>query len=271
MKNFNYLFDIEFNISFNASINEECSDIFLKEISNIYLDATLRSNDLKYLSNLLNLIKSKNKNKNIEYKIEELETFNIDIDFTNMKCFKCLKSIPEDKHLYYCYICKTKYCYECVNEQLKKTGKEKYIDQKHNLLFFKTRNKNSFICLDKQRFGKNRFAESSGNNDFSRRHSAICNGCRNGFLNMARYVCMHCRPGVYLSDGYVDYCQNCIEKMCSDDKNKRELEENANEDIFGSNTFTRNFIFLNRHLHDQHIYLLLPMQYEGGGNPYKDY
>ena len=271
LKNFNYLFGFDFNISFNASINEECSDIFLKEINKIYLDATLRSNDLKYLNNLLTLIKSKNKNKNIEFYFEELETFNIDIDFTNMKCFKCLKLIPEDKHLYYCYICKIKYCYECVNEQLKKTGKEKYIDQKHNLLFFKTRNKKDFICLDKKRFGKNRFTESSGNNDLSNSHSAICNGCRNGFPNMARYVCMHCRPGIYLRSGYIDYCQSCIEKMCSDNKKKRELEQKANEEIFGPNNFTRNFIFLNRHLHDQHIYLLLPMQYKGVGKPYNDY
>ena len=272
LKNSNYLFNFIFNISFNATINEECSDIFLKEINYIDLRGTLRSNDIKYVNNLLNLIKSKNKNKAIKYKFEELETIDIDIDFTNMKCFKCLKLIPEDKHLYYCYICKTKFCYECVHEQLKKTGKEKYIDQKHNLLFFKTRNKKDFMCLDKPKLGRNRFAESSGNNGLSNRHSAICNGCRNGFPNMARYVCIHCRPGKYLSGGYIDYCQICIEKMCSDNMKKRELEEKANEEInINSDNFTRNHILSTRHLHDQHIYLLLPMEYEGEGYPYKDY
>ena len=272
LKNSNYLFNLIFDISFKATINEECSDIFLKEIKCIDLHGTLRSNDIKYLNNLLNLLKSKNKNKDIKYKFEELETIDIDIDFTNMKCFKCLKLIPEDKHLYYCYICKTNFCYECVHQQLKKAGKEKYIDQKHNLLFFKTRNKKDFMCLDKPKLGRNRFAESSGNNDLSNRHSAICNGCRNGFPSIARYVCIHCRPGIYLSGGYIDYCQNCIEKMCSDNKKKRELEEKANEEIFyNSNHFTRNHTLLTRHLHDQHIYLLLPMEYQGEGYPYKDY
>ena len=272
MKNFNYVFDFEFNLSFNATLNEECTDIFLKEINNINLKGILRSKDLKYISNLINLIKIKNKKSNIKYKFEELQTINIDIDFTDMKCFKCSKLIQENRHLYYCYICKVKYCYECVNEQLKKEGKEKYIDQKHNLLFFKTRNKKDFICLDRPRFGNNKFAESSDNKDFSETHSAICNGCRGGFYKMPRYVCLHCRPGIYLTDGYIDYCQDCIEKMCTYETMKRELEEKANHEChYNSNHFIINCILLNRHSHDQHIYLLLPLQYNKVDHPYNNY
>ena len=272
MKNLNYLFDFEFSISFNAILNEECSDIFLKRINSIKINGKLRTKEKQYLENLLNLIKNKNKKKDIEYKFEELETIDIEIDFTDMKCFKCSKLIPEDEHLFYCYICKTKYCYDCVNEQLKKEGKEKYIDQKHNLLFFKTRNKNNFKCLDKPRFGNNKFAENFDKFKFSESHSAICNGCREGFPHMARYVCMHCKPGIYLSDGYIDYCQKCIEIMCKDENKKREREARANKDYFcETNFFTENFIIPTRHLHDEHIYLLLPLQYEGVSHPYKNY
>ena len=89
---------------------------------------------------------------------------------------------------------------------------------------------------------------------------------------MARYVCMHCKPGIYLSDGYIDYCQKCIEIMCKDENKKREREARANKDYFcETNFFTENFIIPTRHLHDEHIYLLLPLQYEGVSHPYKNY
>ena len=273
MKNLNYLFDFEFSVSFNAILNEECSDIFLKRINSIKINGKIRTKEKQYLENLLNLIKNKNKKKDIEYKFEELETIDIEIDFTDMKCFKCSKLIPEDEHLFYCYICKTKYCYDCVNEQLKKEGKEKYIDKKHNLLFFKTRNKKNFMNLDRIKLGENKFAESTNDNQFNTSHSAICNGCRGHFPKMARYVCLHCRPGVYLSGGYIDFCQNCIEKMCTDENSINELEEKTIENIsVKSNNFTKGHIIKNRHKHEDHIYLLLPLEYESNsGSVYNHY
>lgn len=267
----NYLFRFDFRLTFNASLNEECTDIIFKKMNFLDISAELRTKDYQYLQNLLSLLKEKSKNKNITFNLREIETIDIDVDFIDMKCFKCSKIIPEDKHLYYCYICKTKYCYECVHEQLKKTGKEKYLDLKHNLIFFKTRNKNDFKDIDKHKIGKNKFSQCIKDNEvFSNRHEAICNGCRGGFHEMARYVCMHCRPGIYLYGGYVDYCQGCLEKMCSDENMKKELEEKAGEVIsVRENNFTMSHRFSNRHNHDKHIYLLLPLQFTS--NSYNDY
>lgn len=260
LKNLDYLFDLQFEISFSAYLNDDCSNINIKKINSILIEGEFRTKEYLYLKKLLDSIKLSKPNNS--YALKEIETIDIDIDFTDMKCKNCAKIIPEDKHLYYCYICKTKYCYECIHEQLKKKGKEKYIDKKHNLIFFKTRNKKQFTCLDKKKLGKNVFAESRNDNQFDNRHNAICNGCRGHFDDIARYVCIHCRPGLYLSGGYIDYCQKCIEKMCTNENEKRNLENNSNEEIFcDNNNFTEGHIISTNHKHDEHIYLLLPLQF----------
>ena len=110
-----------------------------------------RKKEYYYLENLLQLIKKKR--EKVTYALTKIETIDIDIDFSDMKCCKCSTIIGDDSFLYYCYICKTKYCINCVNNQLKNDGKDKYIDQKHNLVFFKTRNKQNLIDLDKIKFG----------------------------------------------------------------------------------------------------------------------
>ena len=270
LKNLNYLFDLEFHFSYSVSINEENTKISIKKINSIFLKGQLRTEEYKYLINLVNKIK----NKNVNYSLNELITIDIDIDFNDMKCFNCSQNIPDDQHLYYCYICKVKYCYKCVHEQLKKNGIDKFIDKKHNLIFFKTRNKKNFLVLDKKKLGNNRFSANI-NNTFNDRHSAICNGCRGGFNQMARYVCIHCRPGLYLSGGYIDYCQKCIELMCADENKKIELENNSNEDIkceFIGNNYLRGHVLHTRHKHDEHIYLLLPLELRNDlDSPYMNY
>ena len=260
VKSLDYIFDLEFELSFSAYLNDDCSNIYIKKVNSILIKAEFRTKEYLYLKNLIESIKLSKINNS--YTLKEMETIDIDIDFTDMNCNNCDKIIPEDKHLYYCYFCKTKYCYECVHEQLKKKGKEKYIDQKHNLIFFKTRNKKNFTCLDKQKLGKNVFAQSTNDNQFDNRHNATCNGCRGSFDNIARYVCIHCRPGLYLSGGYIDYCQKCIEKMCTNENEKDYLEHRADEEICcRNNNFIKGHTIDTHHKHDEHIYLLLPLQF----------
>ena len=270
LKKLDYLFDLNFDISFNASVNEEMEDIIIRSIKMVKVEGEFRTKEYQILNKLLNsldLQKAK-----LFFKLKEMETIDIEIDFEDMKCTKCSKLIPDDKFLYYCYICKMKYCLECVHEQLKKKGKEKFIDQKHNLIFFKTRDKKQFICLDKSKIGNNRFAESKSDDQFEERHDVLCNGCRGNYFKMARYICINCRPGYYLSDGYIDYCQECIEKMCVDQKAKEEKEEKSNSDICcHNNQFTKSHIVKNIHKHDEHVYLMLPIQYNKVSNPYKNY
>ena len=269
LNNLDYIFELEFKFSFSASINEEFTKVDIKKIKHIILKGQLRSKEYQYLNTLLNTIK----NKNVDYNLKELETIDIDIDFKDMICTNCSKNITDEQYLYYCYICKTKYCYECVHQHLKKNGIEKYIDKKHNLLFFKTRNKKNFMNLDKTKLGNNKFAEGA-NNHFSDSHSAVCNGCRGHFSQMARYVCIHCRPGLYLSGGYIDYCQKCIELMCSNEDKKIELENNSNQDLFcdrDNNDFLKGHVIQNRHKHDEHIYLLLPLELRNESRAYQNY
>ncbi len=262
VKKLDYAFYLEFNCSFSVSINEEYTDIKIKKINELIINGEFRIKEYQYLKNILSLIKEKSKKDIINYKLEEIPTVDIDVDFTEMKCLNCSTIIPDDKHFYYCYICKTKYCYECVQKQLKNEGKKKYIDQKHNLLFFKTKNLNNFKNIDKHKLGNNLFAETTSDDELGSRHSSICNGCRDTIRNMARYVCLNCRPGRYISDGFVDYCQKCVEKMCNNDDEKRNLEMCADEQYeIGESMFLEGYIYHNIHKHDEHIYLLLPLQY----------
>ena len=272
LKKLDYVFELSFNLNFTISLNDECTDIIFKNLDYLKIEGSFRKKEYYFLENLSQLI-NKNKKK-IEYRLNNIETIDIDIDCSDMKCSKCSNIIPEDKFLYYCYICKTKYCINCINEQLKNEGKEKYIDQKHNLVFFKTRNKKNLIDLDKIKFGENRFAQATNEQLSKDFRNAICNGCRGHFYGMPRYVCLNCRPGIELSGGFIDYCQKCIEEMCSDDKKKVDLQEKANEEIYClRSNFTRDHVIKNRHKHDEHVYLFLIMQYNGEGhsNPYQNY
>ncbi len=270
LKKLAYLFDLSFDISFNASLNEELNDIIIRKINMLKVEGEFRTKEYQYINKLLNSLELQT-DKAI-FNLREIQTIDVEIDFTDMKCTKCSKLIPEDKFLYYCYICKMKYCMECVHEQLKKKGKEKFIDQNHNLMFFKTRDKKQFICLDKSKIGNNRFAESTSDEQFRESHDVLCNGCRGNYFKTARYICINCRPGHYLSDGYIDYCQDCIEKMCVDQRTKEEMEENSNSNICcQNNEFTKSHIIKNIHKHDEHIYLMLPIQYNKVSNPYKDF
>ena len=268
LKTLDYIFDIYFDISFNASINEEMTDIIIRRINLVRLEGEFRTKEYQHINNLLNSLNLQK--EKIFFNLKEIQTIDIEIDFTDMKCTKCSKLIPEDKFLYYCYICKVKYCFECVHEQLKKKGKEKFIDQKHNLLFFKTRDKKMFICLDKSKIGNNKFAESTNDDQFKESHDVLCNGCSCSNFKMARYICINCRPGCYLSNGFIDYCQACIEKMCEDQRAKIQMEEKSHGDLLcRSNQFTKSHIIKNIHKHDEHIYLMLPIQYNKVDDPYK--
>ena len=111
----------------------------------------------------------------------------------NMECEKCKNIIKEDDYLYYCYICKLKYCYECVQSQLKnKMKKDKYIDKKHHLLFFKTKDINNFKEIEKIKLGKNKFAECD-EDDLGSWSSTRCNGCSKSLNNYYRYLCLSCK------------------------------------------------------------------------------
>lgn len=270
LKYLDYIFDIEFDISLNICINDDLTDIKIKKINSLKINGEFCSKEYKYLKELYFPIRQ----LNCVFNIAELPTIDIDIDFSTMKCHKCEKEIPDDAYIYYCYTCKEKYCFTCVQEQLKNKGINKYIDKMHNLLFFKTRDKKQFLNIDKPKLGKNRFAESKDDVDFDHRHSAECNGCHGDFYGTERYICLNCRKGKIVSNGFIDYCGKCIGKMCSNVNNEMvSLEEESNGVLNNDkNKFIEDHKIITNHKHENHIYLMLPLQYNKVNNgPYYDF
>ena len=255
---FDYIFDITYDFSLIFTPDDELTKIKLKKIKYLKCMGEFHTKDYNYLKNCSNLIKL----PSCEFSFKEIPTIDIEIDFSYMECEKCKKIISDDSFLYYCYICKTKYCYECVQYYLHNNkGKQRYIDPKHNLIFFKTRNKNQFLNLDQEKIGKNRFVDCD-ENDLHHWSSTRCNGCEETFKEeLARYICLNCKKGKQARGGYIDYCNECIEKMCKDKKDMEKLEKKADE-IFTSfnNDFFDDYEFKIEHKHENHVYLMMPYQ-----------
>ena len=258
IKNLDYIFDINFKISINITINDELTDIELKKINSIEMFGNFYKKEYNYLMELFNLIRQ----RNCKFNAKEIATVDIDIDFKDMECYKCTCIIQEEKYFYYCYICKTKYCIECIQNQLKKKGKAKYIDPKHNLLFLKKRNKKQFLNIDKFKLGSNKFTLCIDDNDFNNKHSANCCGCKTDIVGTERYICLNCRKGLNAGNTFIDYCGKCIEKMCNNKEEMAKLESGANGIIYNqnSNVFTKEHKVSVCHKHEEHIYLMLPLQ-----------
>ena len=205
--------------------------------------------------------------------IEEIPTIDIDIDFTkDNECYRCSKAIGENSDMYYCYKCKIKYCSECVgNNFYLNNGKAKFIDQKHNLLYFKTRDINQFKNLDISKLGNDLFAQCHDDSKLGA-HSAICNGCKQGFDNSPRYLCLNCRPGKVHADGFFDYCKTCVDHMMRGDKEGEKIQA-LEERLYSDETrILYNEKETYRHENDKHVYLMIALQYNNGSeNQYYEF
>ena len=263
---FDYIFDITYEYSLIFAPNDELTKIKLKKIKYLKCKGEFHTKDYNYLKDCTSLINL----PLCEFSFKEIPTIDIEIDFSNMECVKCKKIISDDAFLYYCYICKTKYCYECVQSYLQnKKGKERYIDPKHNLIFFKTRDKNQFLNLDQEKIGKNRFVDCD-EKDLHHWSSTRCNGCEDTFKGeLARYICLNCKKGKQSRNGYIDYCSECIEKMCKNKKDMENLEKKADEMFTGfNNDFFDDYEFKIEHKHENHVYLMMPYQLGSGTDKY---
>jgi hypothetical protein len=258
--NYRFYLNYNFNLILNISPNEE--NLIIKDINFTRFSATFRHNELEKMRNWCSFLKPERS------EFEEVETIQIDIDFNDMICKKCEKEI-KDPDLFYCYICKDKYCYDCVKTNFRENkGKKKFIDPQHNLLLFKTRNKDDLI-VDKEKLGKNLFAKAE-EEDLSRYTSAKCNGCGLQFATSPRYICISCYPGYLGSGDFNDFCQNCIEHMMKDDEKGKHIQSykyNLNQQL--------NFFLLKEctfyHEHNRHIYLMVALANNNVNNPYFDY
>ena len=266
IKSVKYYFYINYSFSLVLNYYEKLDKFIIKDSYFTRLNGEFRPAEFEKLNKISSLFPLRFQ----EFK--KVESIDIDIDFTNMNCVRCSKSIHNDEELFYCYICREKYCFNCVKEHMENnSGKDKFIDPNHNLLFFKTRNKNNLCALDKYKLGNNTFANSD-EEKLGRFTNVGCNGCGVQFATSPRYICVTCRPGIKrIHDGYNDYCQNCIEHMMKNDQKGKELQNLKdfvyNQDIsFLSGDYTSIC-----HSHNEHVYLLVPLATNNEENPYFDY
>ena len=264
LSNIKYIFDFNYNMNFSIKINENNFSFKLDKIEKIEVGGSLRTEDYNKFKKFFDNIND----EDFIFKLKEIKTINIDIDFSKeIKCKVCKELIPEGKESYYCYICKDYYCYKCVKSNFdSKIGKEKFIDQKHNLLFFKTRNKKDFLNIDQDKLGKNSFTKI---NTFKYNHSASCDGCGSSFNDNQRFICITCNPGLYLPGGYHDYCNNCIEHMIENDDFGKKIQKDIKLLKNSSSPFLYNHTLQQRHNHDNHIYLMVAL--EGKDSDYQGY
>ena len=255
ISNVKYIFDFSFNMNFRIKLCDNNYYFKLDKIEKIEIGGSLRTEEYnkfkKYFDNI--------NHEDYIFRLKEIKAINIDINFNQeLKCKICKEIIPEGKECYYCYICKDFYCYKCVKNNFDtKIGKEKFIDPFHNLLFFKTRNKNRFSCLDAHKLGVNSFVKS---NSFKFYHNASCDGCGSSFDNSQRFICITCKPGLYLVGGYIDYCNNCIEHMMNNDEIGKKIQKDEKLIKSTGSSFVSNHVLRNIHNHEEHIYLMVALE-----------
>ena len=265
VKKLKYNFSLKYDLDLILTYDNIKEKLFIKDIVFNRFSGQVLPQEYKILKPIVDIFKPSNE----EFK--EIECKDIDIDFDDMTCIKCGEDIKPNEELFYCYECKEKYCYNCVKDHLlNNEGKDKFIDPKHNLIFFKTRNKENLKNIEVYKLGKNLFANTDENN-LDRFKYAQCNGCANKFANSARYICLSCTPGIRASEGYNDYCQNCIEHMMKEDKTGENIQKRRD------NVYSRDFYLLSdescymSHDHKNHIYLMVPLSCEDQENAYYDY
>ena len=71
---------------------------------------------------------------------------------------------------------------------------------------------------------------------------------------------MTCKPGIYLSGGYSDYCTNCIEHMMANDEKGKNIQQRITQIQYNGSTFCRNHSLIEKHDHENHIYLMVALE-----------
>ena len=115
--------------------------------------------------------------------------------------------------------------------------------------------------IETSKIGHDKFANCRIE-DLENKHKARCFGCKNNITDTERYICLKCRRGNLGDNTFVDYCGKCIDTMCNDQKEMIKLEEEANGILYNRNrnNFLSDHKIEVRHKHEEHIYIMLPLQ-----------
>ena len=262
IKDYKYCLYINFQFEICLKYDEDMS-LRISYIDFYQITAELRTKEYRIIKKAADIL-----NPDLN-EVEEVPTIDIPIDFNDMECYRCSAQIGNTEDFYYCYKCKIKYCRKCVNTNFNSNqGLGKFIDPRHNLLYFKTRDLNMFKNIDLHKLGNDLFSQCLDSSKLVD-HNAICNGCHNNFENSPRYLCLHCRPGKRHSDGYFDYCLSCVTHMMAGDAQGIEIQK-LEERVY--NEETRLLYYEDkekyRHDNDKHIYLMIARQYNCNSEPY---
>ena len=267
IKNYKYNFFFAYQLEVCLKYNQD-DRLSLNYVNFSHLIAELRTKEYEILKKCEDIFKPD------MCELTLIETFDIPIDFTLNNCIKCKRNIQENEEMYYCYKCKEKYCTKCVMNNFndpKNKGLKQFIDPKHNLLFFKTRNVEHFKNIEKFKLGNDSFANCKDETKLGN-HSMLCNGC--GQLNnyiKPRFLCLSCKPGIKQDDGFADYCIDCIGHMSNNDKEGKRMQ-NEESDLFNQES---RFFYEDKtkikHDHSTHVYLMIALEYKISTNPYYDF
>ena len=262
--NFFLSYQLEVCLKFNKDKN-----LILSYVNFSHFIAEIRTKEYKILKESMDIFKPD------IYELQEIKTCDIPINFDRNICIKCQKQIPDKDPMYYCYKCENKYCTECVlknfNDENNK-GVKKFIDPKHNLLYFKTRNPENFKIIDKYKLGKDNFATCTDDSKLGE-HRFSCNGCgvSDNYVK-PRYLCLTCRPGLLQDNGYNDFCIDCIEHMNKDDDKGKKMQNEEYELYSRETRFFYEDKTTAKHDHNNHVYLMIALEFKGNGdNGYYEY
>ena len=250
-------FCCEFEICLKLNVDNK--SFFISYMDFYKIAADLRPKEYKKIFDLTKILKPEDCDD-----IREIEMCDIPVDFSTNICKVCKKEIGKNEPMYYCYKCEkdNKYCSDCVIKRYKNKellGKKKFIDPKHNLLFFKTRNENSFKGIDKFKLGTDLFSQFDDEKQFEF-FQRLCYGCKGKFSDSPRYICLNCNKGTLIYGRFHDYCWTCMEHMMKNDEEGKKIQS-IEERIYGYETrtlLTNNLTYL--HNNDEHIYLMVAME-----------
>ena len=263
LRHYKYKYNLNLTYEFEVCLRFDGKGFSINYIDVFDVGGELRTKEYNIVKNCAEVLNT------YHFELEEIPTIDIDIDFSNKECHKCSKIFKDNEDMYYCYKCKTKYCSKCVSQNFKiNKGKAKFIDSKHNILYFKTRDLNQFKNIDKYKLGNDLFAQCTDEKKLGEHSNIICKGCDHRLENSPRYICLHCKPGKVVDEGFYDYCDKCVEHMMKKDlrgieiqKKKEKIYSDENRMLYKSNETIS-------HDNESHIYIMIAMEYNHNKNDY---
>ena len=249
------------SINYSCSLKYDISSkkLYINKLKDLKGEFYLLSEDYKKYIPMEKEIKENLPDSKL--KINEIKTMNIELpkNKDEILCKNCNKNIPENKAIYYCYICNIFYCQDCTENQFTNpmnNGLSLFIHPQHNLIYFLKRDEKNLHNIEIKRLGTNLYytkIQNGGEVKFLK-HSASCNNCRGDFTGSPRYLCLGCRPGAPMEGGYFDYCYDCIKKY-------REMENPPNDkdevDDIKKHCYGEKVNFLPEHVHKEHPFLFI--------------